>query len=75
MDQNPTPKQALEILAQAAAQFRGTRAEHEILEKALRTLVPLVEPASGKEIDLLTKVQLATLGVGLLLVVCILSGC
>lgn len=49
MDQTPTPKQALEILAQAAAQFRGTRAEHELLEKALRTLVPLVDSTSGKE--------------------------
>jgi len=49
MDQNPNPKQALEILAQAAAQFRGTRAEHEIIEKALRTLVPLVESTGGKE--------------------------
>ena len=49
MDQDPTPKQALEILAQAAAQFRGTRSEHELLEKALRTLVPLVEPTGGKE--------------------------
>jgi len=44
MDQNQlTTKQALEILAQAAAQFRGTRAEHELIEKALRTLAPLVE--------------------------------
>ena len=49
MDQNPTPKQALEILAQAATQFRGTRAEHEIIEKAIRTLAPLVEPTGGKE--------------------------
>ena len=45
MDQNLNPKQALEILAQAAAQFRGTRQEHELLEKAIRTLAPLVEPA------------------------------
>lgn len=45
--QTLTPKQALEILAQAAAQFRGTRQEHEILERALRTLAPLVEPANG----------------------------
>lgn len=50
MDQNSqpamTPKQALEILAQTAVQFRGTRAEHELIEKALRTLAPLVEPAA-----------------------------
>lgn len=43
MEQNLTPKQALEILAQAAAQFRGTRSEHELLERAIRTLAPLVE--------------------------------
>jgi hypothetical protein len=39
-----TTKQALEVLAQAAAQFRGTRQEHELLEKAIRVLAPLVEP-------------------------------
>lgn len=43
MDQNLTPKQALEILSQAAAQFRGTRQEHEILGRAISTLAPLVE--------------------------------
>jgi hypothetical protein len=48
MDQNLTPKQALEILAQAAAQFRGTRSEHELIEKAIRVLAPLVEPAPVK---------------------------
>ena len=44
MEQNLTPKQALEILAQAAAQFRGTRSEHERLERAIRTLATVVEP-------------------------------
>jgi hypothetical protein len=44
MEQSLTPKQALEILAQAAAQFRGTRSEHELLERAIRTLATLVEP-------------------------------
>jgi hypothetical protein len=44
MDQNITPKQALELLAQVAAQFRGTRQEHELIERAFRTLSPLVEP-------------------------------
>ena len=44
MEQNQlTPKQALEILAQAATQFKGTRAEHELIEKAFRTVAPLVE--------------------------------
>jgi hypothetical protein len=48
MEQNLTPKQALEILAQAAAQFRGTRQEYELLERAIRTLAPLVEaPPAG----------------------------
>jgi hypothetical protein len=51
MEQNQlTNKQALEILAQAAAQFRGTRQEHELIERAFRTIAPLVEasqPASG----------------------------
>lgn len=40
-----TASQALEILAQAAAQFKGTRSDHELLEKAVRTLAPLVAPA------------------------------
>lgn len=45
MDQNQiTTKQALEILAQAAAQFRGTRQEHELLERAIRALAVIVEP-------------------------------
>lgn len=48
MDQNLTPKQALELLAQAAAQFRGTRTDHELIEKAVRLLLPLVEPAPVK---------------------------
>jgi len=50
MDQQLTPKQALEILAQAATQFRGTRQEHELIERAFRALSPLVEspqPPSG----------------------------
>mgnify|MGYP003330297301 CR=1 FL=1 len=41
MDQQLTPKQALEILAQAANQFRGTRQEHEIIER----LEPMAETA------------------------------
>ena len=43
--QELTNKQALEILAQAAAQFRGTRSEHELLERAIRTLATVVEPS------------------------------
>lgn len=33
-----TPEQALNILSQAAAEFRGTRREHEMLEQAVRVL-------------------------------------
>jgi len=39
-----TPTQALENLAQAAAQFRGTRADHEILERCVRVLAAIVQP-------------------------------
>lgn len=51
MDQNNTltPKQALEVLAQAAIQFRGTRAEHELIERAFRTIAPLVEEQGKAE--------------------------
>lgn len=38
------PKQALNILSQAAAQFRGTRQDHEVLEQALNAIQKLVEP-------------------------------
>lgn len=49
MEQNQlTPKQALEILAQAAAQFKGTRADHETIERAFRVIAPLVEPAKSE---------------------------
>lgn len=39
-----TPAQALDILAQAAAQFRGTRQDHQNLEQAIRLLLPIVTP-------------------------------
>jgi hypothetical protein len=42
------PKQALSILSQAAAQFRGTRQDHELLEQALNALQKLVEPSVQK---------------------------
>ncbi len=38
------PKQAVNILSQVAAQFRGTRQDHELLEQALASLQKLVEP-------------------------------
>ena len=38
------PKQAVNILSQVAAQFRGTRQDHEVLEQALNALQKLVEP-------------------------------
>ena len=42
------PKQALNILSQVAAQFRGTRQDHELLEQALNALQKLVEPSVQK---------------------------
>ena len=42
------PKQALNILSQAAAQFRGTRQDHELLEQALNALQKLIEPSVQK---------------------------
>lgn len=42
------PKQALNILSQVAAQFRGTRQDHELLEQALSALQKLVEPSVQK---------------------------
>lgn len=44
-----TPKQALDILAQAAAEFRGNRQDHIKLEEAVKTLLPLVEPKPVEE--------------------------
>lgn len=49
MEQNQlTSKQALEILAQVAAQFKGTRQDHETIERALRVIAALVEPAPAQ---------------------------
>lgn len=44
MEQNLTPKQSLELLVQVATQFRGTRIEHELIEKAFKVLGELIEP-------------------------------
>jgi len=33
-----TPQQGLEVLAQALQQFRGTRADHDLLERAFRAV-------------------------------------
>lgn len=33
-----TPQQGLEVLAQALAQFKGTRADHDLLERAFRAV-------------------------------------
>lgn len=46
---NPTPKQALEILAQAAAEFRGTRKDHEMIERCVRVLAAIVQPKQLEE--------------------------
>ena len=45
------PKEALNILMQAATQFRGTRQDHEAIERSYRVLLPLVEPADTKPVD------------------------
>lgn len=51
-DQNLiTPKDALSLLMQVATQFKGTRQDHELIERAFRTLAPLVEPADTKQAD------------------------
>ncbi len=39
------PQQALDVLAQAAAQFRGVLEDHQNLQNALITLKPLVDAA------------------------------
>lgn len=36
--QNITPEQAIEILAQIAAQFRGTLAEHNTIQEAISVI-------------------------------------
>jgi hypothetical protein len=43
--ENQTPQQALEILAQVAAQFKGNRAEHELLARSVQTLAQAITPA------------------------------
>lgn len=45
MEQNNTitPKQALEIFGQVAMQYRGTRQEHETIERAFKALAAIVE--------------------------------
>lgn len=44
-----TPLQALHLLAQAAAAFVGTRADHEKLAQACAVLEPLVAPPAPVE--------------------------
>jgi hypothetical protein len=44
------PDQALQVLAQVAAEFRGTRKDHEMIEQALRTISTLIpKPAEKTE--------------------------
>lgn len=45
MDNQLTTAQALDLLAQVAAQYRGTRQEHELLSRALSVLSSAVNPA------------------------------
>ena len=44
-----TPPQALELLAQAAIQFRGTLQEHQSLQDAVRVLNDVVNPSVPDE--------------------------
>jgi len=39
-----TPEQALQNLAQVAAAFRGTAQEHEILRQSVDTLAKILNP-------------------------------
>jgi len=39
-----TPQQGLEVLAQALQQFRGTRADHDLLERAFRVVQEAIKP-------------------------------
>lgn len=41
-----SPNDALEILAQAAVQYRGTLAEHESLQQAVRVLHGVIQQQS-----------------------------
>lgn len=47
-EQTITPLQGLEVLAQALAQFRGTRQEHELLERSFRAVETAVKAYDAK---------------------------
>jgi len=47
-NQEITPLQGLEVLAQALAQFRGTRQEHELLERSFRVVETAVKAYDAK---------------------------
>jgi len=47
-NQEITPLQGLEVLAQALAQFRGTRQEHELLERSFRAVETAVKAYDAK---------------------------
>jgi hypothetical protein len=46
-----TPQQGLEVLAQALQQFRGTRADHDLLERAFRAVQEGIKPSEKKSAD------------------------
>jgi hypothetical protein len=46
-----TSLQGLEVLAQALAQFRGTRQEHELLERSFRAVETAVKAHDAKAAD------------------------
>jgi hypothetical protein len=43
-----TPQQGLEVVAQALQQFRGTRADHDLLERAFRAVQEGIKPNESK---------------------------
>lgn len=43
-----TPQQGLDVIAQALQQFRGTRSEHELLERAFRAVHEAIKAAAAQ---------------------------
>jgi hypothetical protein len=44
-----TNEQALQVLAQVAVKFIGTRQDHELVEQALKTLAEAVAPKDAND--------------------------
>lgn len=43
-----TPEQALNVLLQAAYQFKGTRQDHVLIDQAAQLLAAHLQPANGQ---------------------------